>query len=346
MKRTSFVTALALLVMLGPILTDAAPDTAYQQARDELKQDLDYTEDVAALAAPLTAEPCSTEGQRFQLRSRHFVFGMPRLIDDRHSYGCDGPGVSVVVREGFVAAQFELMRGPLWVCQRWTRDELEDMEAIESLDRDWYEDPDLPPVLHAGTSYRGTRTGLDRGHMAKHTMNRAWGIDSSVRGCLMTNCAPQHRSINRGGAWRDLEDTIEAFDGLPADVEVLWTISGTVFRDPLNPPDETPEDDFANVTRITTGFGVPDATYKIVAWFDDGGSFNARAYLFEQPHSVDAGGDLVFDLPDQGGPLTGFIVPIDDIEERTGLDFFPRLIGSRETVLEATDYETLWGLAQ
>ena len=32
------------------------------------------------------------------------------------------------------------------------------------------------------------------------------------------------------------------------------------------------------------GFGVPDATYKIVGWFDAHERFQARAYLFEQPN--------------------------------------------------------------
>lgn len=318
MSRTSFAAILALLVLVGPMLIDAAPETPYQLYRAQLRQDLQYARQVDELEARLTGDVRPAEIQRFELRSRHFVFGMPRIYDNRH-FGPDGPGVSVVLREGFVAAHFEDMRTALWVCQRWTRSELDRMRAAESLNRDWYDDPDLPVRLHAGTSYRGSETELDRGHMARHSMNRAWGVNSSIYGCLMTNCAPQHRSVNRGSAYRTLEDVIVDFTGLPEQVEVLWTITGTVFSRGGDPAD------FDRVARITTGFGVPHATYKIVAWFDPDGAFHARGYLFEQPHRIDPGGMPVFTIPDQRRPLPSFGVPLEVIERRTGVEFFPGL---------------------
>ena len=335
MSRTSLVVVAAMLVLVGPLLIDAAPETEYRTLRAQLRQDLDYARQVWELEEPLMGEARPAEAQRFELRSRHFVFGMPRFYDNRH-FGPDGPGISVVVREGFVAAHFEDMRTALWVCQRWTRSEVERMRATESLDRDWYDDPDLPPDLHAGNSYRGSETELDRGHMARHSMNRAWGVNSSIYGCLMTNCAPQHRSVNRGSAYRILEDAIADFDGLPEQIELLWTITGTVFSRAGDPGD------FADVARITTGFGVPQATYKIAAWFGVDGAFSARGYLFEQPHRVDADGNLSFAVPDQRQPLSSFNVPLRAIEVRTGVEFFPRLHPTEAAVLKTAVHDTLW----
>ncbi len=335
MSRTSFVVLLALALLIGPMLIEAGSQTPYQIKRAQLRQDLDYARQIGELETPLRGEPRPAELQRFELRSRHFVFGMPRLFDDRH-FGPDGPGVSVVVREAFVAAYFEDMRTALWVCQRWTRSELERMRAAESLDRHWYDDPDLPPDFYAGTSYRGSETELDRGHMARHSMNRAWGVNSSIYGCLMTNCAPQHRSVNRGSAYRILEDAIADFDGLPEQVEALWTITGTAFTRGGDPTD------FERAARITTGFGVPQATYKIVAWFGVDGAFNARGYLFEQPHRVDADGNLTFAIPDQRRPLSSFNVPLRAIELRTGVEFFPRLHPGEAGPLKTSVHEALW----
>ena len=335
MSRLSSVALLLLLVLVGPILIDAAPETPYRVHRAQLRQDLQYARDIGALEARLTGAARAPEIQRFELRSRHFVFGMPRIVDDRH-FGSAGPGISVVVREGFVAAHFENMRVPLWVCQRWTRTELDRMRAVESLGRDWYDDPDLPPALHAGTSYRGSETELDRGHMARHSMNRAWGVNSSIYGCLMTNCAPQHRSVNRGSAYRTLEDAIVDFTDLPEQVEVLWTITGTVFS-----RDGDPED-FTRIVRITSGFGVPHATYKIVAWFGPDGAFHARGYLFEQPHRLGASGMPVFTIPDQRRPLSSFNVPLRVIEARTGVEFFPRLHPNLATSLKSTVQDAPW----
>lgn len=330
MSRTRFLAVLLLLVLMAPLLTIAAPETSYQLERAQLRQELQYAEDAAALEAPLTAGQHSADAP-YELRSRHFIFGMPRLVDDRHRTDTGAPGISVVVREGFVAAHFEEMQVPLWVCQRWTRSDMGRMGGADSLDRDWFDDPDLPAGLHAGTSYAGSKTSLDRGHLAKHAMNRAWGVDSSIYGCLMSNCAPQHLSINRSGAFRQLEDAVEGFIGLPEQVEMLWIISGTVYDDPSTPLGPASENDFARVARITSGFGVPHATYKIVGWFTPGGSFDARAYLFEQPHYLNEAGKLIFDIPDE---QTTFCVPVRTIEARTGVDFFPRLKAEVADVVE------------
>jgi DNA/RNA endonuclease G (NUC1) len=87
-------------------------------------------------------------------------------------------------------------------------------------------DLELPKYARIGTSYDGNDTLMDRGHMARHEDNRAWGIDSSKMGCLMSNSTPQHRSVNRGAAWRNLEDMVQAVvKDADSEIEVIWTIS-------------------------------------------------------------------------------------------------------------------------
>ena len=159
----------------------------------------------------------------------------------------------------------------------------------------------------------------------------------------MSNSTPQHKNINRPpGAWARLEEEVENVIGrTEIDIDVLWTISGAIFRDKTNPGSETPEQDFAAVERITAGFGVPDATYKIVAWFTSTGGFRARGYVFEQPHSKD-GTELSFEIPDQSSDLTSFILPINEIQQRAGVDFFPLLKDDLENPLESTRFVTMW----
>lgn len=277
-------------------------------------------------------DPNDIDNTGWALRSGHFVFGMPKLSDDRYSFTPDGftarqPGISVIAREGFVVAHFDRMKVPLWVAQRWTKFDADRMDELGEQSRPWREDLELPGYARGGTSYEGNKTKLDRGHMARHAPNRAWGVDTSNFGVKMSNSAPQHRTINRGGAWRELEDEIvDVVSNDPAEIEAVWTITGTIWRDAANPAGETPEDDFAAVVRLPSGgFGVPDATYKVVGWFDDSGFFQARAYVFEQPHTASFSGDnisLIYDLGDPQ-PLVKHLVKIDDLEERTGVDFFP-----------------------
>lgn len=329
-----------IAVFLSGAFKAAAVD--YDTELADIRDSLETAEKVHALEQARTdLDDIADKG--FVIRSPHLIFGMPRLTDGRYDTESGAPGISLLVREGFVIAHFDAMRTPLWVAQRWTADEDEDNDAIESLDRDWREDPDLPPTLHIGTSYAGNTTGLDRGHMAKHSMNRAWGYDASIQGCLMSNSVPQHMSINRGGAWRQLEDEIEElFDNGVFEGEAVWTISGALYRDADSPPGESPSEDLERVARITTGFGVPYATFKIVAWFEPNGFFQARGYIFEQPYTIDAEGRPVFDIPDQSRPMAEFIEPIDMIEARAGVDFFPQLRDSIENLIERTDYDHAW----
>lgn len=190
---------------------------------------------------------------------------MPKLTDDRYADG-QKAAVSVLFREGFVTAFADQLKSPVWVAQRWSRENFKDKIDTPSVGRDFVNDGDIPPAFHIGTSYAGNTTLLDRGHMAKHSMNRAWGFDSSIAGCLMTNITPQHKGINREpGAWWNLEDTVEkAIIDDNIGIPLLWTISGAVFQDQTNAPNENPRDDIQKAASITTGFKVPYATYKIV----------------------------------------------------------------------------------
>ncbi|MEM7170657.1 MAG: DNA/RNA non-specific endonuclease [Pseudomonadota bacterium] len=303
----------------------------------ERRLDQSLRNQIDALSAPQQGG----NGPHWQLRSRHFVFGMPALVDNRYDFIPPGqnashPGISILVREGFVVGHFDRMKAPLWVARRWTRFDQARMSQTPSQDHRWREDLELPAYARGGTSYRGKETGLDLGHMARHNMNRAWGADSSDWGLTMSNAAPQHKNINRNGsAWRALEKRIVDIDlANRSQVQALWVLSGTLYRDQENPSGETPEEDFVDVARITPGgFGVPDATYKIIAWFDLDGHFHARAFAFEQPHILVPGEEgtennelkLMFELGNTKADLESFAVSIDHIETRSGIDFFPLL---------------------
>ncbi len=260
---------------------------------------------------------------------------MPQPVDRRHDFKPEGsevklPGISVLVREGFVIGHFDRMASPAWVCQRWTKVDHYRMKELPNQNRPWKVDLELPVYAQLGTSYDGNETMMDHGHMARHANNRAWGVDCSQMGCRMSNSTPQHRQVNRGDAWRQLEDMAQDIVAEEDhDIPVIWIISGTAFRDKDNPPSESPEHDFESVERVGDGFGVPYATYKIVAWFDDKGRFQARGYVFEQTDTK----------PD----LKAYLTTLDKIEERTGLDFFPLLKNEIEDKIESAAYKDLWG---
>lgn len=344
---TRAVTAILIIVsaLLRPVLAteSSLPDSAERKFLHELA-------DWEAAKTDLNDSPTGS----WVLRSEHFVFGMPRLSDARHDFKPQDaprtqPGISIVVRESYVAAHFDRMKAPLWVAQRWTRWDAERMGDVASQDRPWQEDLALPSYARGGISYDGNKTELDRGHMAMHAMNRAWGIDGSNWGCKMSNSVPQHKRVNRfSSAWGDLEDEVRKVVTKEwTGIEAVWTIAGAVYRDEQNSAGESPEDDFENVVRITKGrIAVPDATYKIVGWFDEQRRFQARAFVFEQPHVAeeeDGELSLSYDLGNTKAPLADYIVSIDELEERTGVDFFPMMRDFIEGIVEEPVHQDVWG---
>lgn len=246
------------------------------------------------------------------LRSKHLLYGVPRLADDSRNLNVNGremPGISVLVREGFVLGHFDRFKVPLWVSMRWTREDFFESEAQPSFGRPFAEDEELPAYARAADSYHGSVTGFDRGHMARHKDNAAWGEDNSDAACLMSNIVPQEVGLNRG-VWGRLEDLHrEAVNTPGIGVEMLWVISGPVFEEgqPLG--------------FVANDVGVPAAVYKIIAWFDPGGELQARGFVLSQS--------------DRTNDLTRYLVSIDSIEEATGLDFFPELADFVEEPVEA-----------
>ncbi|MCK4625186.1 MAG: DNA/RNA non-specific endonuclease [Phycisphaerae bacterium] len=299
-------------------------------------QETTLTKKLEQLAEAKTDLGDSPSGARWVLRSKHFVFGMPQLKDARYNFKPLGdtnkrPGVSVLVREGFVVGYSDRLRSPLWVCQRWTKVDYKRMKRTPAQSRKWKEDLELPRYARAGgVSYDWKHTKMDCGHMAGHACNRAWGVDTSKTGCLMSNSTPQHKRINRGAAWRNLEDAArDIVSHAGSRIDTVWTISGAIFR--RKDGQGTPETDFQNAkqAKIGSGYPVPTATYKIVAWFDEDGHFQVRGYVFEQS--------------DKKTKPTDYLKAIDKIETRAGIDFFPMLKDSIEDKVEAEENDDMWG---
>ena len=316
---------------------------AYREELEDISQNLKIANKIDSLEKKLS-EISMLKNNGYVLRSKHFIFGHPILKDDRYNHVNGTAGVSLLFREGFVSAYSEKLFCPIWVCQRWNNKNYDAKQGTPSLKRDWRDDPEIPSNFHRGTGYSGNKTKLDRGHMAKHSMNRAWGFDNSIYGCLMTNSVPQHLDINRKpGAWHRIEDAIEkVVNDSTVTIRMVWTISGAVFRDQDNPESEPLSKDLNNAAIITSGFRVPYATYKVIGWFDETGKFHARGFLFEQPYTILSNGKIKFSIPDQTSLLDNYIVPIDEIEKRVGVNFFPNLKDDIEDQIESTRYDNIW----
>ena len=263
----------------------------------------------------------------WQLRSQHFIWGMPRQTDNRHNVRVPGetlvrPGISILVREGFVIGHYDLYKVPAWVAVRWTREDHDNM-ITGSFARRFGPDSELALYAQAGTDYEFSTSDMERGHMARHADNEAWGEDNSDFGCLMSNIVPQHKDMN-GEAWNDLENLHQGVvANISLNINTVWIISGPIFEDSDGDGIED------SVDLIGNDVGVPQATFKVVGWFDGNGLFNARGYVVRQE-------DRVRDP-------AHYLTPIDDIEAATGFNFMPELPADRAAQIESVQHTTLWG---
>lgn len=150
-----------------------------------------------------------------------------------------------------------------------------------------------------------TNSGYDRGHLAP-AADFATDKEALRETFYMSNMSPQGPSFNRG-IWSKLENQIRNW---AEDNQEIWVITGPVL---LNQK---------RLKKIGENkVSVPRYYYKVV--------LDAR-----QPDIKMIG----FLLKNQGSTkdLSQFIVPIDSIENVTGLDFFPMLPDELEETFEMT----------
>lgn len=229
---------------------------------------------------------------------------------ERESYAGlpSGAEVQVLQNPGFVVGYSDARRQPLWVTYR--AESLKGQRSYRRIDR-FEPDPRLTrPVRHQDY----TRSGYTRGHLAPaYLIGRLYGRDAQRATHLMSNIAPQKARLNEL-LWQRLEEA-EADVVAPGAVE-LWVAAGPVFG--------------ASRPLQGSGIALPEAFYRV--WIDlrDGQPW---ALAFLVPQSV-CGSE----------PLSQFLTTIDEIERRTGLDFFHEMPDAQEAALERGHSTEGWRL--
>jgi endonuclease G len=165
----------------------------------------------------------------------------------------------------------------------------------------WYFDPRLARAYQIGEDlYKSNK--LDQGHLVRR-VDPAWGKtfkaakSATLETFFYTNCTPQHQELNRD-LWRGLEEYILG----NTDVNDLKV---TVFNGPV----------FRDTDRTYRGVKIPENFWKVVAMVrGDTGKLSITAYMLSQLDFMD---ELEFVF----GPYQTYQVPVQQIEQLTGLDF-------------------------
>ena len=169
------------------------------------------------------------------------------------------------------------------------------------------EDPKVSSKSADWRNYRGS--GYDRGHLCP-AGDRRFSEQAYNETFYTSNISPQDKKFN-AGVWNRLEQQVRNWCRLYGD---LIVVTGGVLGEGL---EEIGDEDV----------DVPRAFYKIILR-KEGEQTKVLAFLMDARESE--------------APLNSFLVPIDSLEAKTGLDFFRKQPQSWQEKVEETVDLTDW----
>ena len=152
-------------------------------------------------------------------------------------------------------------------------------------------------------------SGMDRGHLVP-AADLKWDATAMRQSFLLTNVAPMHKALNEGG-WARLEEKVREWTARDS---ALLVFTGPVVSE--------------NDTTLAGGrVTVPSAYYKVIM-APCVRPMRVIAFIYPNGHS--------------GGRLQQYAVSVDEVEHRTGLDFFPYLPTGEQERLESVVHIDAW----
>lgn len=213
-----------------------------------------------------------------------------------------------LVQHQFYSASYSTKhKNPEWVAYELTSSRLRspEVERRGSFKSD-------PAFSGEAKSSDYTKSGYDRGHLAPaHDMN--FSEKAMEESFYMTNVSPQNPDFNRG-IWKKLENRVREWGEKEGR---LYIVTGPILRKRLS----------SRTEKIGNDVSVPREFYKVIL-----------DYQSPQKKGI----AFIFDNEASDKPLYRFAVSIDEVEERTDIDFFPKLPKSEQQVLEGNVDVQAW----
>lgn len=224
-------------------------------------------------------------------------------------YGAPSQDSTLLCRLGYAVSHDDSKKIPRWVAYHLTADKVSGTIPRKDSFR---ADQDLPEIARAKLSdYSGS--GFDRGHMAPAAAMK-WSERAMRESFLLTNMSPQVGIGFNRHIWSSLEARVRKWTKERGE---LYVVTGSIFDSDRS---------HLSLDAVGDNVAIPSHFFKIA--FD--------------PIKLEA---IAFILPNKKTPtseLPSFIVSIDEIESKTGLDFLPAINNSIEAVIESTIQQSIW----
>lgn len=283
------------LIGLGPVKPEPKADNPYKAP--EPTEDVAQDEKNESASDEGTASDTRPDGKQPVETSGNQRFDFEKEVDFvLPAYQSTD---DIVRHDGYVLRYRDAYKNADWVAYPLLANEI---TGEAERDREQFR-PD--PMVRSGTALSSdyTRSGYDRGHLAP-----AGDFKFSQRltreSFYMSNVSPQVPLFNRG-IWRELEEQVRAWAWRD---KGLYVVTGSVLKPGL-----------PTIGRVNE-VSVPARFYKVILYCN-------------KPQIRMIG----FLLNNEGSDrsIREFVVPVDQIEQLTGIDFFPKIPDQLEQRLES-----------
>ncbi|GAB3275375.1 hypothetical protein GCM10027347_48710 [Larkinella harenae] len=210
------------------------------------------------------------------------------------------PGDDIIRHDGYTLRYREEYEQAEWVSYPLLEDEI--LGDAERKNEQFQPDPLVKTGSALSSDY--TRSGYDRGHLAP-AGDFKFSQNMMRQTFYMSNISPQVPDFNRG-IWKQLEEQIRVW---ALRDKGLYVVTGPVLRPGL--PTIGKKNQIA----------VPDYYYKVILYCNNP-EIRMIAFLLKNEASTRS--------------LKQFVVTVDEVEKRTGIDFFPKIPDKLEQQLEST----------
>jgi endonuclease G len=217
---------------------------------------------------------------------------------------------TVLIHEYYVVAYSSKHKNPEWVIYNMTGNAADAHAAERS--SNFKPDPKLPDRTDLSSDY--VKTGYDKGHLlpAEDLNFSEQAMETSF---FMSNISPQLPGFNRG-IWKKLENNVRKW---ATENEKLIVITGPVLSKEFD----------SLTTFIGHNIEVPKQFFKIVLDYSEP-EIKAIAFIMSNEKST--------------LPLSNFACTIKEVEELSGIDFFPTMRPEYSLIYENQSDIKAWKL--
>ncbi|GAB3903363.1 hypothetical protein GCM10028803_31680 [Larkinella knui] len=230
--------------------------------------------------------------------SRKTLFDFEKAVD--FTLPAFQPTDEIIRHDGYTLRYREDYEQADWVSYPLLEDEI--LGDAERKNEQFQPDPLVETGSALSSDY--SRSGYDRGHLAP-AGDFKFSKQMMKQTFYMSNISPQVPDFNRG-IWKRLEEQVRVW---ALRDKGLYVVTGPVLRPGL-----------PTIGRKNQ-IAVPEYYYKVLLYCNNP-DIRMIAFLLKNEES--------------DGSLKQFVVTVDEVEKRTGIDFFPKIPDKMEQQLEST----------